>query len=460
MTTRKTMTRRDALRGALMLGGGALAGLGGPGSLGGVLGRLGHAQAMPEGAPDRYYVFCYFTGGWDVLLGLDPRDPRLFTDGNVRSTRIQPGYERVERPDADLVRAGNLVLGPYIGDLARHHQRLAVIRGMSMETLTHEVGRRRFLTGKPPSGLQARGSNASTWLASRLGAEHPIPNLSVLVEAYNKDQPNYASALRVSSVSDLLRALRPANPVLPGSATSLVDARLAQAASCPDARRSQVWQAAEASRLKAIEMVYGGYDGLFDFMANTNEMAALRQHYGITSANTSPEVQAALAVQAITGGVSRAVSIQVTNSLDTHFDDWETDQGPNQMRGFNAVSRLVEDLGSREYGSTGYSWLDKTVIVGFSEFSRTPMLNARGGRDHHLTNSCFLLGGNIRGGQALGASSDVGMEPLAIDLASGRVDPGGSVVRPEHVLQTLYEEVGIHEEPDLRVPGIPALLRT
>ena len=44
-------------------------------------------------------------------------------------------------------------------------QKICVVRGMSMETLTHEAGRRRFITGKPPSGLLARGSSGATWLA-------------------------------------------------------------------------------------------------------------------------------------------------------------------------------------------------------------------------------------------------------------------------------------------------------
>ena len=33
---------------------------------------------------DRYFVFAYFSGGWDCLLGLDPRDPDIFTPGMVR----------------------------------------------------------------------------------------------------------------------------------------------------------------------------------------------------------------------------------------------------------------------------------------------------------------------------------------------------------------------------------------
>jgi uncharacterized protein (DUF1501 family) len=106
--------------------------------------------------------------------------------------------------------------------------------------------------------------------------------------------------------------------------------------------------------------------------------------------------------------------------------------------------------------------LDHTTIVGFSEFSRTPLINERGGRDHALTNACFLAGGNIRGGAVIGASSDVGLAPQAIDFDTGELratEDGGEVVRPEHILQTLFHDAGLDHLADLRVNPIPALLR-
>ena len=164
-------------------------------------------QHHPD-APPRYYIFCYFPGGWDILLSLDPRDPARFTNGNVRTTQIQTGYEMLQGSDGNLVRSAGMTFGPYIGALGQHAQDIAFIRGISMDTLTHEVGRRRFITGKAPSGLQARGSSAATWLASHYGGNEPIPNLAIQVESYNRDQPNYATGLSVNSVSDLLRARR------------------------------------------------------------------------------------------------------------------------------------------------------------------------------------------------------------------------------------------------------------
>ena len=179
-----------------------------------------------------------------------------------------------------------------------------------------------------------------------------------------------------------------------------------------------------------------------------------------------------MAVQAITQGISRCVSVSVCNGLDTHFDDWQTDQGPRQAEGFEVVSKMIQQLAATPYDAQS-SWLEKTIIVGFSEFSRTPLLNVRGGRDHSLTNAAFVTGGSVRGGQVIGASSNVGMQPTKTNLLTGQPHPEGEVIRPEYILQTLFDEVGIGNSPDLRVPecrgdllnpcdlplAIPALLR-
>ncbi len=455
---RPGQTRRTFLRNALFAGG-ALATVAG---LGGLAPVVSLAQAQNAAVDPKYFIFCYFSGGWDILLGLDPRDPRLFTDGNLRTTRIQPGYGLLTG-NRDIITAPNgMQFGPFIGELAAHADRLAILRGMSMDTLTHEVGRRRFLTGMPPSGLTARGSSVATILAARFGEDEAIPNMAVQNETYNVDQPFFASALAVNSVADLLRALRPTAPILPSLEERQIHAFQRDVAACPSPSASATFRAAEASRIKSRDMVQRGLDRLFDFTANTPEMLALRQHYGVTGNDSSPEAQALLAAQAICGGVSRCVTIQATSGLDTHFQEWATDQGPRQLRGFNAVARLLTDLARREHPFTGRSYLDHTVVVGFSEFSRTAMINQFGGRDHALTNACFLAGGGIVGGQVVGASSDVGLAPQNIDFGTGlvaEVPEAGETVRPEAVLRTLFALSGIEEDiADLRVDPIGALL--
>lgn len=452
------LSRRSLLRSALY-GGAGLAAFGGLGA------QRALAQTTGLTGSDTHYIFAYFSGGWDILVGLDPRDPAQFNNGNMSQTRIQPGYEQLQGTDGQVVRTpSGLVFGPFIGDLAQHAGKLAVVRGMSMDTLTHEAGRRRFITGKPPSGLLARGSSSATVFASRFGQSNPIPNLAVRVESYNVDQPNFATGLRAQGVPDLIQSLRPSDPALDPRQDQQLDALLTRFSECTTQQRSRMFQSAQQSRQQARAMTMSRLDRLFDFQANNEEMERIRGHYGLARTGTatlaSSGAQAAIAAQAIMGGVSRAVSVQITGGLDTHFNDWATAQGPAQRSGFDAIARLIEDLERNEYKDSGESWLDHTVIVGFSEFSRTPMLNTRGGRDHSLTGACFAVGAGIRGGVAVGASSDRGMEPQKTNLQTGRVDPGGEVVKPEHVLQTLMFNAGLtSDEADLRVYPIEAMRR-
>jgi hypothetical protein len=53
------------------------------------------------------------------------------------------------------------------------------------------------------------------------------------------------------------------------------------------------------------------------------------------------------------------------------------------------------------------------------------------------------------------------MAPQRVDTATGRLDPGGEVILPEHILRTLMVDAGIETDiADLRVEPITALLRT
>lgn len=117
--------------------------------------------------------------------------------------------------------------------------------------------------------------------------------------------------------------------------------------------------------------------------------------------------------------------------LDNTYADYERHLCPQ----FDlALTALVEDLEQR-------GMLDETVIAVFSEFGRTPKINARGGRDHYpaaYTN--FFVGGGIRGGQAVGSTDKIGAAPHE------------RPIQPPQMLATLYTALGIDLETTL-MPG-------
>lgn len=462
MTDKKSnVGRRKFLKHVFVAGGAA--GLGAAGGLG-ALSQLAAQEATGE---EKFYVYAYFGGGWDTLLGIDPRDPAVFNEDNVGQTRIMPGYGNqaaVEFQAAPAMAPGtDILLGPAARPLDMIADRLAVVRGMSMDTLTHEVGRRRFLTGKPPSGLNARGSSGSAWLAAQFDGSRLIPNLSIGVEAFNPDLPPDVSALRVGSSTDLVAMLRRRDPTMDPLLDESIAQLLEDEASCSRALSSPTLRSAESARQRMRAVLDADVQALFDFRSDEPDIVALRDHFGFTTSQLgSGGAQAALAYQAITQGVSRVVSMRAAGGLDTHFDNWEDDAGPRQREGWTAIANLATLLRDTPFGDTGDSYLDRTVIIGFSEFMRTPLINARGGRDHWLTGSCALIGGNIRGGQVIGASSDVGMAPQLVDRASGQVVESaaeGEVIYPEHILRTLLVDAGLEEDrADLRVEPITALM--
>lgn len=422
-----------------------------------------HAEAEAFG-PDEMplLVFCYFSGGWDQLLALDPRDNTAF---GAPGGAIQTGYDLVADSvpfvrdvlsatgGTGLVRpAGSpIAFGPAIGRLADRWADLCVVRGMDMGTLTHEVGRRYFLTGKFPRGLAPSGSSLPTWVAAQGGDATPIPNLVVRVESYNEGLDPFATGLAVQGTGDLRDVLSSIGTPLSEGAASAVD-RFLGLETDHDCRfdGDGMISTFRSSREKAKRLASGELLAHFDFVANPppgGEVAEVYAAFGIDPAApqlalAGPKGQAAIAAQAIARGVSQVVSIELASGLDTHDDEWSTDHAPKLREGFDAIADLISYLESH-LDSRGRPYWERTVLVAFSEFSRTPGINARGGRDHHLASSCLVTGMGIQGGIAIGATDDAAFARQTVNLDTGEVDPDGVLIRPPDVHATLLSAAGL-----------------
>lgn len=96
-----------------------------------------------------------------------------------------------------------------------------------------------------------------------------------------------------------------------------------------------------------------------------------------------------------------------------------------------AYSALLEDLHDR-------GLLDETLVTAVGEFGRTPKINKDGGRDHWgACQSALLAGGGIRGGQVYGATD--------AQAAYVKDNP----VSPEDFLATIYYALGLSPESEV-----------
>ncbi len=113
------------------------------------------------------------------------------------------------------------------------------------------------------------------------------------------------------------------------------------------------------------------------------------------------------------------------------IDCYKNEVGPNFD---NAFSSLVSDLESR-------GLLENTMILAFGEFGRTPKINPAGGRDHHPACWTVLLaGGPFEGGTVVGASDEIGYNPIDRPVNSGEI------------AATVFRGLGIDLETELPGP--------
>jgi hypothetical protein len=169
------------------------------------------------------------------------------------------------------------------------------------------------------------------------------------------------------------------------------------------------------------------------------EPEALRDRYGRTRFGQSCLLARRL--------IERGVRFVTVNMFETVFNEitwdihgsapfspiecYKNQVGPNFD---NAYSALLEDLKNR-------GMLETTIVLAFGEFGRTPKINPAGGRDHHPACwTALFAGGSIKGGQAVGASDEIGYAPK------------DRPVDPAEIAATVYHGLGIDLATELPGP--------
>jgi hypothetical protein len=234
--------------------------------------------------------------------------------------------------------------------------------------------------------------------------------------AYNSDYPGY--------LGPVYKAYRPQGGDLRlsgGMTTERLESRTNLLSSLDRIRRdmdtSGQMNALDSFTQRAVGVVTSGK--VADALDLNKEEASVRARYG-NDGNTFLTAR-----RLIEAGV-RVVTFD-WGSWDTHGNNFGTlrTQLPKLDR---AMSALLQDLHDRG--------MDKDVsVVMWGEFGRTPRVNAGAGRDHWSRLAlCFLAGGGMRTGQA------VGMSTRYAEDAKDRP------VHLQEVFATLYHNLGINVE--------------
>ncbi|HWB13691.1 MAG TPA: DUF1501 domain-containing protein [Pirellulales bacterium] len=354
-------------------------------------------------------------GGPSHVDLLDPK-PEL----NARDGQKMPDYF------TDLVKIsshGNLLGSPYkfapAGECGVQYSELiphtaacaddiAVVRSMFTEHNNHEQALWHMHTGRIVSGRPTLGS----WVNYALGSENK--NLPTYVVLRNDSALPVDGARNWSSgflppryqgvhfrhTGTPVLFLHPATPVGAEIERKRLDTLRSLNAEhkARHERLAPQLDAAIASYEMAARMQVAAADAL-DLTTETAETLAL---YGVGQSPTDSYGRRCLMARRLVERGVRFVQIFVEGQIwDTHAKNAE---GTKNCCGQTdqPIGALLKDLKRR-------GLLDDTLVLWGGEFGRTPVSQGGDGRDHHKQGfSLWLAGGGIRGGQAYGATDELG----------------------------------------------------
>lgn len=398
------------------------------------LGRYARPLYAEPGKTPHRFVSLYFNGAWDVLLGLDPRDPGSNPSGIDLGTDRLAAQFRTPTPWS--FGGQETLIGPTMDPLFGHRDVMTLFRGVNMNTVAHPTGRAYVNTWIPPAGVVPKGDSLGTRMAAAANYDDfLLPNVSIGMPSFNLSYSPAVTGIGLGRATDATDLLQPLGDSLDvETAALLADAREASG-SCVGAGHSNPPSlAVDIARARVEQLLGMDLGPAFDFDLDDEVLT----RYGIENAalSTDPGVVAATVWRLLDLGLTTSITAQLQRGLDTHDDRWEINQPEFQRAGFAALAALLNDLRTTDPN------LENTTVVVHSEFARTPGINGRGGRDHWFANSLLVFGGGLKGG-VFGATVPDTLGLTNVDLSTGLPSEDGEVIRPEHIGATLAHARGL-----------------
>jgi uncharacterized protein (DUF1501 family) len=380
-----------------------------------------------EPANNRKFLFIYCYGGWDTTMVYTPMfdNPNVDTESDATATSVN-GINFVDSEARPSVRSFFETYG----------DRVCLVNGIEVRSVTHERCQRIMFTGSSESGLD----DWPAIMAGRSTQALLLPHLVVAGPSFTND---YSSrVVRIGENGQL-------PTLLDGSALEMSTTTVRAPSSAADiaadaylsARLEAFSSTAKAGRMRTFADRYA------EALEN---VTALKDITG--SIDLDPEAggcardiasDCATALSCFELGLSRCAITRddgwCSVGWDTHVNNPIQSVHYEELFGF--LNEVLADLDTRT-SSTGAPLKDEVTIVVLSEMGRHPKMNSGGGRDHWTFTSCMLIGSGIQGGRTIGMLDDDALG-YAVDLATGEEDDGGTALVPANLGATLLQLAGI-----------------
>ena len=365
-------------------------------------------------------IFLFMEGGPSHIDLFDPK-PRL----NEMAGKPMP--ESFGRPITAMGTAGNTLMGSprtwtqhgksglWVSELyphvAKHADKLAVLRSCQCDGLNHAGGVSQMNTGDILSGRPSLGA----WVNYGLGTANK--NLPTFVSMIDEREPfgnakNWGAGFLPAVYQGTLFRQGP-NPILnttlaAGDTPERQRARLALLeAQNRDYLNQHPDDSSIEARVRSFELAYALQKSgpeVVDIASESEETKAL---YGLDQPATATFGRNCLLARRLVERGVRFVELYCGSGSgwDAH-NDLEGNHAKWCRASDKPVAGLLEDLHRR-------GMLDDTLVVWGGEFGRTPFNEKGDGRDHNPWGfTMFFAGGGVKGGQTIGATDEIGLRAI------------------------------------------------
>lgn len=420
------ISRRELHRGLLSLL--ALAGCRAAGQgqgQGQIAGAPPPPRPRPRRAGPRKLLHINLGGGSDVLYSLDPKEPG----------QVLPGIGPVFAP-AQLSTRGEVRLAANWAPLARHLDRMQVIRGIQCSTVAHQTGciQTRQLRRDVVS---ATGETAVGVMARAIAPEAPVScvQLGNGDGTFSTEGRSFSDSKFGSMLEQLLGIANNA---------TLHEAVAGELATAGRTAGSS------AEQLRAVEHLLAAMKGKsppgpppLDSIRSL-DLASLalpawfpRQRF--TGYTMRQALQLEWALFVLQHDLSPAVYLESAYIWDTHIENSLQDP---QSTCFAALLGHLLDRLHEVRSADGTPLIDQVgLIVTSGELGRFPYTNTQRGKDHFPQIAALLIGPGLRPGGF--GETDRELTGTPVSLTTGRPGRGGSLITLDDLGRTLLEWAGV-----------------
>ncbi|HEV2947005.1 MAG TPA: DUF1501 domain-containing protein [Gemmataceae bacterium] len=370
-------------------------------------------------ATARSVIFLFMTGGPSHLETFDPKPLLRKLDGQPLPASFDPeglSLQFMKATDGKLMASpfpferhgqSGLEISSLFPNLARHADRLAVIRSCYHESFIHGPAIAYLSTGSLLLGHPSVGA----WVTYGLGCESDnLPAYMVLSDGGFRGgnvmyQSGFLPAVYQGTV--LRDEGVPIQNLAPPPQLTRAEQRLVldQVQQWND--RHQVSRPGDSrleARIANYELAFRMQTAAPELIDLSHETRVTRELYGVDHEPTARFGRMCLLARRMVERGVRYIQL-INNDWDGH-SECAGNHKTNAAHIDQPIAALLSDLHRR-------GLLDTTLVVWTGEFGRTPVMQGNKGRDHSPYGfTTWMAGGGVVGGKVIGATDDLGFRAV------------------------------------------------